>query len=47
MPNNLYVPESAPLLCAGATLFGALYQSVKPGDEVAILGIGGLGHLGI
>ena len=40
--------ESAPLLCAGITTFNALRNcGAKPGDLVAILGVGGLGHLGI
>ncbi len=40
--------EGAPLLCAGRTTFGALKNSnAKAGDLVAILGIGGLGHLAI
>ena len=47
MPKNLFVPASAPLLCAGATLFGSIYRNCKPGDELAIIGIGGLGHLGV
>lgn len=38
----------APLLCAGVTTFSALaHSSARPGDVVAILGIGGLGHLAI
>ena len=40
--------EAAPLLCAGVTTFNALRHSgAMPGDVVAILGIGGLGHLGV
>jgi D-arabinose 1-dehydrogenase-like Zn-dependent alcohol dehydrogenase len=40
--------EAAPLLCAGITTFNALRHSgAGPGDLVAVLGIGGLGHLGI
>jgi len=40
--------EAAPLLCAGITTFNALRHSVaKPGDLVAVQGLGGLGHLGI
>jgi alcohol dehydrogenase len=40
--------ESAPLLCAGITTFNALRNcGAKPGDLVAIHGVGGLGHLGI
>ena len=40
--------EAAPLLCAGITTYNALrHSSAMPGDLVAVLGIGGLGHLGI
>lgn len=34
-------------MCAGATLFGAYFRNSRPGDEVAVIGIGGLGHLGV
>src|SRR5580698_10342951 len=48
MPENLSNVEAAPLLCAGITTYNALRHSgAVPGDLVAILGIGGLGHLGI
>jgi D-arabinose 1-dehydrogenase-like Zn-dependent alcohol dehydrogenase len=48
MPENLSDVEAAPLLCAGITTFNALRHSgAGPGDLVAVLGIGGLGHLGI
>jgi D-arabinose 1-dehydrogenase-like Zn-dependent alcohol dehydrogenase len=48
IPEGLSDVEAAPLLCAGITTFNALRHSgVGPGDLVAILGIGGLGHLGI
>lgn len=48
IPEELTAIEAAPLLCAGITTFNALRNSkAKPGDVVAILGIGGLGHLGI
>ncbi len=48
IPDELKAAEAAPLLCAGVTTFNALRHSVaKPGDLVAVLGIGGLGHLGI
>jgi D-arabinose 1-dehydrogenase-like Zn-dependent alcohol dehydrogenase len=48
MPESLDVAEAAPLLCAGVTTFNALRHSgAGPGDLVAILGIGGLGHLGV
>src|SRR4029078_8867262 len=40
--------DAAPLLCAGITTFNALRNSgARPGDTVAILGLGGLGHLGV
>ncbi len=48
MPDSLDPAEAAPLLCAGITTFNALRHSgASPGDLVAVLGIGGLGHLGI
>ena len=40
--------DAAPLLCAGITTYNSLRNSgARPGDTVAILGIGGLGHLGV
>jgi D-arabinose 1-dehydrogenase-like Zn-dependent alcohol dehydrogenase len=48
LPSGLSVAEAAPLMCAGLTTFNALRSSgARPGDLVAILGIGGLGHLGV
>jgi D-arabinose 1-dehydrogenase-like Zn-dependent alcohol dehydrogenase len=48
MPAELPPVESAPLMCAGLTTFNALRNSgARPGDVVAILGLGGLGHLGV
>jgi len=48
MPDSLDAAEAAPLLCAGITTFNALRRSgAMPGDLVAVLGIGGLGHPGI
>jgi D-arabinose 1-dehydrogenase-like Zn-dependent alcohol dehydrogenase len=48
MPEGLRDAEAAPLLCAGITTYNALRHSgAVPGDLVAVLGIGGLGHLGI
>jgi D-arabinose 1-dehydrogenase-like Zn-dependent alcohol dehydrogenase len=48
MPDELAAEEAAPLLCAGITTFNALRHSgAHGGDLVAILGVGGLGHLGI
>jgi D-arabinose 1-dehydrogenase-like Zn-dependent alcohol dehydrogenase len=48
IPESLSAAEAAPLLCAGVTTFNALRHSgALPGDLVAVLGVGGLGHLGI
>src|SRR4029450_4048100 len=48
MPDDLAPEVSAPLLCAGLTTFNALRNSgARPGDVVAVLGLGGLGHLGV
>ncbi len=48
IPEELSSAEAAPLLCAGITVFNALRNSgIKPGDVVAVQGIGGLGHLAI
>jgi D-arabinose 1-dehydrogenase-like Zn-dependent alcohol dehydrogenase len=47
-PDDLAPIDAAPLMCAGITTFNALRNSgARPGDRVAILGIGGLGHLAI
>jgi D-arabinose 1-dehydrogenase-like Zn-dependent alcohol dehydrogenase len=48
IPESLGDVEAAPLLCAGITTYNALRHSgALPGDLVAVLGIGGLGHLGV
>ena len=48
IPDGLSSVNAAPLLCAGLTTFSALRNApAKPGDLVAVLGIGGLGHLGV
>lgn len=48
IPGDLSDLEAAPLLCAGITTFNALRNSgARAGEVVAILGIGGLGHLGV
>ena len=48
IPEQLSAIEAAPLMCAGITTYNALRNSgARVGDVVAILGIGGLGHLGI
>jgi len=48
MPEGLSPTEAGPLMCAGITTFNALRHSgAGPGDLVAVLGLGGLGHLGV
>ncbi len=48
VPESLSNVEAAPLMCAGLTTFNSLrHCGARPGDLVAILGIGGLGHLGV
>ena len=48
IPDDLTPLEAAPLMCAGITTFNALRNSgARSGDLVAVLGIGGLGHLGV
>ena len=48
VPDELSAVEAAPLMCAGVTTFNALRNSgARPGDLVAVLGLGGLGHLGV
>ena len=48
IPDDLAATDAAPLLCAGVTTYNALRLSgATAGDVVAILGIGGLGHLGV
>jgi D-arabinose 1-dehydrogenase-like Zn-dependent alcohol dehydrogenase len=48
MAAELPPVEAAPLMCAGITTFNVLRNSgARPGDVVAVLGLGGLGHLGV
>jgi D-arabinose 1-dehydrogenase-like Zn-dependent alcohol dehydrogenase len=48
VPEELSAVEAAPLMCAGITTFNCLRNSTaRAGDVVAILGLGGLGHLGV
>ena len=48
VPEDLSSVEAAPLMCAGVTTFNALRNSgARGGDLVAVLGLGGLGHLGV
>jgi D-arabinose 1-dehydrogenase-like Zn-dependent alcohol dehydrogenase len=48
MPDELDAAEAAPLMCAGVTTYNALrHTRARAGDLVAVLGVGGLGHLGV
>ena len=48
IPDNLALDAAAPLLCAGITLYSPLrHWNAGPGKKVAILGLGGLGHMGV
>jgi alcohol dehydrogenase (NADP+) len=48
IPANLPLDAAAPLLCAGITLYSPLrHWQAGPGKKVAILGLGGLGHMGV
>jgi D-arabinose 1-dehydrogenase-like Zn-dependent alcohol dehydrogenase len=48
VPDDLSSIEAAPLMCAGVTTYNALRNSgARGGDLVAVLGLGGLGHLGV
>ncbi|WP_329535747.1 alcohol dehydrogenase [Streptomyces sp. NBC_01450] len=48
IPDALAATDAAPLACAGVTVYnGMRHSAARPGDLVAILGIGGLGHLGV
>ncbi|MBO0131056.1 NAD(P)-dependent alcohol dehydrogenase [Agrobacterium burrii] len=48
IPDNLPLDASAPLLCAGITLYSPLHHwNAGPGKKVAIVGMGGLGHMGV
>jgi uncharacterized zinc-type alcohol dehydrogenase-like protein len=48
LPNNLAMEACAPLLCAGITLYSPLkHWKAGPGKNIAIVGLGGLGHVGV
>lgn len=48
IPDNLPLAAAAPLLCAGITLYSPLrHWRAGPGKKVAIIGLGGLGHMGV
>ena len=48
IPDSLPLDKAAPLLCAGITLFSPLrHWKAGPGTRLAIIGLGGLGHMGV
>lgn len=48
IPDGITAADAAPMLCAGVTTYNALRNAgLRPGDTVAIQGIGGLGHLAV
>ncbi len=48
IPEGIELDEAAPLLCAGITLYSPLHHwNAGPGKQVAIVGMGGLGHVGV
>jgi len=48
IPENLELAAVAPLLCAGITLYSPLkHWQAGPGKKVAVMGLGGLGHMGV
>ena len=48
IPENLPLEGVAPLLCAGITLYSPIkHWNVGPGKKVAVMGLGGLGHMGV
>ena len=47
LPENLDFKKSAPLLCAGITVYSPMLKHLKPGMNTAVIGIGGLGHLAV
>jgi len=47
IPEGLDLAKSAPLLCAGITVYSPMLKYLTPGMETAVIGIGGLGHLAV
>ncbi|MFM1910568.1 MAG: hypothetical protein RLZZ545_1266, partial [Actinomycetota bacterium] len=48
IPDNLSLEGVAPLMCAGITLYSPIkHWGVGPGKKVAVMGLGGLGHMGV
>lgn len=47
VPKDLPEEKVPPLFCAGVTTYAPIARFAKPGDNVAVIGIGGLGHMGV
>ena len=47
IPDGLILEKSAPLLCAGITVYNPIKKYLKAGDNTAVFGVGGLGHLAV
>ncbi|WP_284731274.1 NAD(P)-dependent alcohol dehydrogenase [Glaciecola sp. XM2] len=48
LPKGIDMKSAGPMFCGGITVFNPLMQyGIKPTDKVAVIGIGGLGHLGL
>ena len=47
IPDGLDLKRAAPLLCAGITVYNPIKKYLRPGDNCAVIGIGGLGHLAV
>lgn len=48
IPESIPLDRAAPLLCAGITCYSPLHHfGVKPGDNIAVVGLGGLGHMAV
>lgn len=47
LPQGIDVKECAPLFCGGITVFAPIMEHISPTDHVAVIGMGGLGHLAI
>lgn len=47
IPDGIPLHQAGPLLCAGVTTHAPLARHAKKGDRVAIVGIGGLGHMAL
>lgn len=48
LPRNINIKTAGPLFCGGITVFNPIiHNNIKPTDHVAVVGIGGLGHMAI